>query len=173
MTLQCNVSLIGWAGAFYRAVNLQNTFSIFCWKKCAYFDLLLKTGRLCSGSSTSISVFFRPNSYSCILHVKSIQNMEIPYWLASVHSQNDLCSGIITCLNSKTNKTCCSKFSANVKARQCYIHLVILKFDRQLGSSNVILSVKIHNEHCYIKSCCLEPLLDIIIKYRWVSARKT
>ena len=37
---------------------------------------------------SSISVFCRPNSYSCILHVNSVQNTEIPYRLAALeHSQ--------------------------------------------------------------------------------------
>ena len=34
---------------------------------------------------SSISVFWRPNSYSRILHVKSVQNTEVPYWLAALH----------------------------------------------------------------------------------------
>ena len=55
-------------------------------------DLLPKTGKLCSGSSTlsdrtdraQFSGFWRPNSYSRILHVKSVQNTEVPYWLAAL-----------------------------------------------------------------------------------------
>ena len=55
-------------------------------------DLLLKTGKLGFASSTlsdrtdtsSISVFFRPSLYSCISHVKCVQNTEIQYWLAAL-----------------------------------------------------------------------------------------
>ena len=55
-------------------------------------DFLPKTGKLYSGSSTlsgrtnrtQFPYFFRPNSYSRILHVKSVQNTELPYWLAAL-----------------------------------------------------------------------------------------
>ena len=33
---------------------------------------------------SSISVFWRQNSYSRILYVKSVQNTEVPYWLAAL-----------------------------------------------------------------------------------------
>ena len=76
---------------------------VFCWLKWylkvlrhkrpwMLTDWLSKTGKLCSGSSTlsdrtdksSVSVFFKPNLYCHILHVKSVQNMEIPHQLPAL-----------------------------------------------------------------------------------------
>ena len=54
-------------------------------------DLLFKTGKPCSNSSPLSDraevndCILRPNLYCHILHIKFVQNTEIPYWLAALH----------------------------------------------------------------------------------------